>query len=88
MIQVTYVPRLLRDDSLVPHLGQATGVPRIVSAVPRLSHARGPGTFKGCLTTKLDTLRRRPDGNARDHRAVQGEAGGSASLSRLALFCV
>ena len=63
LVQVEYVPKLSRDDT-VPHLGQATRAPGMVSAILHLSPARVPGIVRGHLTAKLIAPRQRLDRNS------------------------
>jgi len=58
--------------ALNTHLGQVTGAPGTASAMPHLSHARVPGTVKGCLSANLIAQRLRLDKNSWDCKAVQG----------------
>jgi len=61
--------------ALVPHLGQESGAPGTVSAIPYLSRARVPGMVKGHLTSKIIAQRLRLDGNSRNRKAVWGSWG-------------
>ena len=75
------VRRWLITHASIPHLGQATRAPGMVSAIPHLSRARVLGTVKGRLIAKpiVQSL----DGNSWDHQAVRGGGWGSHTTAHI-----